>query len=102
MGGAFVSLNIKFFPKYNNFFGFPKAYETFWGGFVYFPILDWKMQASISENVRKDFFSKHLRKAFLWESIRKGFWWKNIRIFLILRLESSISEIEGMFLFLEI
>ena len=45
----------------------------------YFSSLGWKVQDSISGNIRKAFFWENIRKAFFWENTRAAFFWGNIR-----------------------
>ena len=63
----------------------------------YFSSLGWKVQSSISGNIRKAFFWENIRKVFFWENIGKVFYWENINIFLILQLKSSISRKKKIF-----
>ena len=58
----------------------------------FFSSLGWKVQGSISGNIRKAFFGENIRKTFFWRNIRKAFFWENPAIFLILELESFISR----------
>ena len=66
-------------------------------GFFYFSRLGWKVQGSISGNIRRAFYWENIRKSFFWENIGKVFYRENINIFLILELESSISKNKKIF-----
>ena len=50
------------------------------------------VKSSISQNIRKNFFCENITKLHF-PKYKKNSFWENIRIFLILRLESSISLI---------
>ena len=74
-------------------FHFQKYKEFFRGGFflIFFLGLGWEVQGSISRNIRKYNKSFLLRKY-------KSFFWENVRmIFLILVVESSISQNKRIF-----
>ena len=74
-------------------FHFQKYKEFFRGGFflIFFLGLGWEVQGSISRNIRKYNKNFLLRKY-------KSFFWENVRmIFLILEVESSISQNKRIF-----
>ena len=59
--------------KYKNFFNIWARKFRFRWVFLVFLGLGWKVQGSVTGNIRKAFFWENLRKTFFWENIRNFF-----------------------------